>query len=288
MNQSPFTICTFESRRREEMARLIERSGGIAVVAPSMKEIYLTENVVVFEFADRLLAGEFDAVVFMTGVGTEALFETLKTRSLEESVKAALANTLVIVRGPKPFAALSKLKVKSDLRAPEPNTSTELQQEILANHVELAGKRVAVQEYGAPSTDFYNWLSSQGAEVFPVPVYKWGLPDDLEPLRDSIRQTIAGKIDVLLWTSAQQLNHVLETAESLSVKQEWLDAANRCVNGSIGPTASERLVSLGLRPDLEPSHPKMAHLIRETIEQTPAILARKRGPLNADLGRAGQ
>lgn len=268
-------VCSFESRMSEEMARLIERSGAVATNAPSMREIPLEDNHVVYEFAEQLLRGEVPVVVFMTGVGTNALFGALERRALQEQVRTALEKSLVVVRGPKPASALSKLKVRVDLKAPEPNTWVELVAELTRQQIDLRGKQVAVQEYGAPSTPFYAWLEEHGATVLPVPVYRWALPEDVQPLREAIRSTIAGEFDLLLWTSAQQVNHVLEVAESMAVREEWLRAANRCVIGSIGPTASERLRELGLSPDLEPTHPKMAHLVRETLEQAPRLLKGK-------------
>lgn len=258
------------------MARLIERAGGVPTIAPSMREIPLSDNSAVFEFADRLCTGQFPIVVFMTGVGTEAMFSALETRNLVEPVRAALQSALVVARGPKPFAALSKLKIRVDIKAPEPNTWQDMVDEMVRQQVSFDGKVIAVQEYGAPSTDLYQWLESQNASVFPVPVYRWALPEDLTPLKKAIQDTIDGKFDILLWTSAQQINHVLEVAQTMGVQSDWLAAANRCAIGSIGPTASERLRSLGLEPDLEPTHPKMAHLINETLEQAPEILRRKR------------
>ena len=54
---------------------MIERRGGIAIVAPAMREVPLEDNHAALDFAERLLAGEFDVVIFLTGVGTRALFE---------------------------------------------------------------------------------------------------------------------------------------------------------------------------------------------------------------------
>jgi uroporphyrinogen-III synthase len=45
---------------------------------------------------------------------------------------------------------------------------------------------------------------------------------------------------------------------------------------SIGPTTSEALEEFGIKPDLEPSHPKMGFLVQETAQQAAAILAKKR------------
>ena len=276
MSQELLRVCSFESRRRDEMARLIERNGGTPTIAPSMREIPLDQNADAFRFADRLLAGEISIVIFMTGVGTNALFDALSTKQLAEAVRESLLGVTVVARGPKPVAALSTLQIPIAYRAPEPNTWHEIVTILKENDVALSGRTVAVQEYGEPSREFYSWLTDQGAEVLPVPVYKWGLPEDVTPLENAIRSACASDFDVLMWTSAQQVNHCCEIADRLNLKDAWIAAANRCMLASIGPTTSERMQQFGLQPDMEPSHPKMAHLVREALEQAPAVLDRKR------------
>ena len=72
-NTSPsLRVCSFESRKQDEMRSLIERHGGVATIAASMREVPLENNLAVFDFLDRLLVGELDAVIFMTGVGARA------------------------------------------------------------------------------------------------------------------------------------------------------------------------------------------------------------------------
>lgn len=272
--QAALRICSFESRRSSEMESLIARMGGRATVAPSMREIPLEDNPTVFEFADKLLAGEIDVVIFMTGVGTRALAEAWQTRHSLESLLGALEKCQIVVRGPKPTAVLRDWKVRIDVRAPEPNTWREL---LAALDVEfpVAGKRVAVQEYGKPSDNLHRELAERGASVLSVPVYRWALPEDVEPLKRAIRATIAGEHDVLMFTSANQVNNILAVADAMSLHDAWLASANRCVIASIGPTASETLQDVGLAPDVEASPPKMGQLVRQTIETAPSVLARK-------------
>jgi uroporphyrinogen-III synthase len=268
-------VCSFESRRSSEMQSLIERMGARATVAPSMREIPLEDNPAVFQFADELLAGRIDIVIFMTGVGTRALADAWQTRHSFDSFLSALANCQIVVRGPKPTAVLREWKVRIDVRAPEPNTWRELLaaiDDILA----ISDKRVAVQEYGKPSEELHCSLRERGASVLSVPVYRWALPEDVEPLRHAIRVTIAGEFDVLMITSANQVNNILAVAESDGLRDQWLDAARRCVIASIGPTASETLVDEGLSPDVEAFPPKMGQLVKQTLESAPALLARKR------------
>ncbi len=267
-------VCAFESRRGDDIRSLIERQGGVATIAPSMREIALDENPQAFAFAEELLRGQFAVVVFLTGVGARGLLEVLETRYSREALFKALATTTVIVRGPKPAAVLREWQVKFTHQVREPNTWRELL-ELFDTQVPVAGQRIAIQEYGQPNPELYAGLKDRQADVTAVPVYRWDLPADTGPLEAAIRSTIAGEFDVLMWTSSFQLTSVLTVAERLGLQQQWRDAARRCVIASIGPTATEHLTAEGLPPDLEPSHPKMGHLVREALERGAALLAQK-------------
>ena len=170
-----------------------------------------------------------------------------------------------MVRGPKPVAILRQAGIRVDFRAAEPNTWRELLQLIDDTPIPVAGLTVAVQEYGQPQLELTKALEERLAQVVSVPVYKWDFPDDTGPLERSVLSTLAGEFDVLLFTSAQQAVNALEIADRLGVKDAWLAAARKCIIGSIGPTATETLEGLGLRPHLEPSHGKMGHLVIETL-----------------------
>lgn len=274
--RTPLRVLSLESRRADEMRSLIERHGGVATVAPSMREIPLEENPAAFAFGEELLAGRIDVVVFLTGVGAAALMESLETRWLRAEIVSALERCITVVRGPKPTVVLSKWGLRIDHRAPEPNTWRELLS-TLAAAVDLSGRRIAIQEYGKPSDELYRALESRGANLLPVPVYRWSLPVETAPLRDAVHRTIAGDFDLILFTSAQQLHSVLEIAGESGLSSEWLVAANRCVVASIGPTATETLVEGGLGVDLQPSHPKMGPLVKEAIEAGRRLLAGKQG-----------
>lgn len=259
-------LCSFESRRAEEMGRMIEKMGGQPTVAPSMQEVPLEDNPDVFEFADRVFNGSIDAVVFMTGVGAKALLDVVATKYSRAKFLDALRDTTVMIRGPKPAVILKEWDVPYAIRAPEPNTWRELMTEIDGAGFDLAGHSVAVQEYGIANEDFYSALRGRGAEVIPVTVYRWTLPDDTGPIENAIRSTIAAEFDALMFTSANQVRNVLEVATVIGQRDEWLAATKNCVVTSIGPTCSETMKALGLAIDYEASPPKMGPLVRGTLE----------------------
>lgn len=267
------------------MRSLVARMRGEPTVAPSMREIPLGENEAAFRFAEELLAGRIDAVVFLTGVGAEGLLDALGERYEPAAIVAALARVKVIVRGPKPTAVLNKRGVRIDLKAPEPNTWRETA-DAIRGAFDLSGRTIAVQEYGKPNEAFYAELRALGATVVPVPVYRWALPEDTAPLEAAISSAVTGYFDVFAFTSAQQFHHVATVAERMGVRDSLIDAMRSAVVVSIGPTCSETLHEEGLPPDLEASPPKMGPMVRLALEEGRDVLARKRANHGEDAGSA--
>jgi uroporphyrinogen-III synthase len=176
----------------------------------------------------------------------------------------------VVARGPKPVGVLREFGVAITLTVPEPNTWREILHALDQNPQTIPLKRahVAVQEHGVPSRELYAGLAERGAEVFPVPVYKWAPPEDAEPLRAAIRNLALGKFDVVLFTSSVQVHHLFRLADEMGQHQNAANALRRAVIGSIGPVTSETLRDYGITPDLEPSHPKMGFLVKEMSERS--------------------
>jgi len=269
-----------ESRRAPELAKLIATYGGEPIVAPSMREVPLVSNNEALAFVTRLLAGEFDMVVFLTGVGARALLGVAEKAHERNEYVAALQRVRVVARGPKPVAALREIGLTPAITAPEPNTWRELLRALdeaskAPHEIELKGKRIAVQEYGASNPELLDGLGERGAQVTRVPVYQWALPDDLGPLRSAITAIAEGTVDVVLFTTAVQAIHLFQIAAEMKLEEAVRKGLSRTIVASIGPTTSEELERRGIRADLEPSHPKMGFLVKETSEQAPGLLRRK-------------
>jgi uroporphyrinogen-III synthase len=266
-------VVSFESRRAAEMGELIRRQAGVPFVAPSMREAPIENNPEAFAFAERLFGGEFDLMIFLTGVGTRALDKVLASRYPDGKFAEALRKITVAARGPKPVAALREMQVPVTVTAPEPNTWREL----LTALDGRTERRIAVQEYGKSNAELLEALRARGAEVTPVRVYQWDLPEDVAPLREAVHRIAAGRADVAMFTTSIQLPHLFRIAAAERLAEPMQQALRRMVIASIGPTTTETLEEFGLVPDITPSHPKMGFLVKETAEQAGAILERKRG-----------
>jgi uroporphyrinogen-III synthase len=272
-------VLSLESRRAREMAALVTSHGGRPMVAPSMREVPIASNAEALASAEAIARDEFDLVILLTGVGTRALLDVVRSaHGSSDAFVAALRRTKVAVRGPKPAAVLRELQVPAWVAAPEPNTWRELLAAVDAKQQEMSlkGARVAVQEYGESNPELLAGLEAFGATVMPVPVYRWALPEDLGPLQAAIRALAGAELDVALFTTATQVVHLFQVAQAMGLGDAVRDGLRRAVVASIGPTTSEGLREHGIGADMEPSHPKMGLLVREAAERAEGILKTKR------------
>src|SRR5439155_15981909 len=152
----------------------------------------------------RLITGEIDVMIFLTGVGFRHLLAAVEKHVPRERYLNALADITTICRGPKPVAAMSEVGLKATHRVPEPNTWRELLATIDAG-IAVANHTVGLQEYGVTNRSLIAGLEARGAKVANVRVYQWELPADAKPLEENIRAMAGGERDVLLLTSAHQV-----------------------------------------------------------------------------------
>jgi len=275
-NFEGLTVLTLESRRGAEISRLIETYGGKPFHAPAMREIPLASNREALEFGEQLFAGKIDAVIFLTGVGARAISKVLQTAHPAERFLDALRRVTVIARGPKPVAVLREWQVPIAVTAPEPNTWRNVLEAMDTQKLDMRGKQIAVQEYGVSNHELLQGLTERGAQVTRVPVYQWALPEDTAPLRAAVDALIAKQIDVALFTTGVQVQHLLQIAEQAGKKNELVAEMPQVVTASIGPTTSEVLRSHGLAVDMEASHPKMGFLVKEAAEQSASLVGRRK------------
>jgi uroporphyrinogen decarboxylase len=274
-NFANLRVASLESRNAAEMARLIEKFSGRPFVSPSMREVPIEHNREAVDFANRLLTGEIDVMIFTTGVGFRHLLAAVEKHVDRQRYLHSLADITTICRGPKPVAAMAEVELKPTHRVPEPNTWRELLATIDAG-VPIANHTVGLQEYGITNRSLIAGLEARGAKVVNVRVYQWDLPADAKPLEENIRAMVAGERDVAIFTSGHQVANLLRMAQQLGMEQPLREAIERMAVASVGPTTSEMLREHELPVDIEPEHPKMGPLVAAAAEQAASVLERKR------------
>ncbi len=277
-------VVSFESRLAGAMADLISRQGGTPISAPAVREVPLAENPEALKFARELLAGRIDMIVLLTGVGIRALLAAIEGTYPRAEILAALSRIPTIVRGSKSQTVLRELGVPITLAVPEPNTWREILIAIDDAAIPLQGRRVAVQEYGRSNPELVAGLMARGASVMRVSVYRWALPEDCGPLRSAIKAITLREVDLVLFTTAVQVDHLLQVAAESGLEESLRAGLRDAVVASIGPTCSRAMREHGLVVDLEPEHPKMGPLILTVARHAHVLRRIKQARVVRDAG----
>ena len=273
MSFAGLRVLSLESRRAKDIEAMIRRLDGDAFVAPSVQERALEDHGDAVRFVERLEADEFDLVICMTGAGLAFLRDVVQTHMPVERLAAALRRVSIIRGGPKPVPLLRAMNVAVHVVVPEPNTW----KEIVAAVIVRPERRIAVQEYGRPNLEMNAALERLGAQVTPIAIYRWELPDDREPLREAARRLAARTIDVVIFTSSIQLDHLLEIARELGIETQVLEALrDDLAIASVGPVMTATLEAYGIPADIIPNHPKMGPLVKAASESAAAVLRSRR------------
>jgi len=281
-NFNGLRILSLEARRAIETAKLIRTYGGEPLVASAMREVSLDSQEPILDFADALIKGAFDLVVFTTGVGVKALIKTVSKHVDREQFLAALREIKIAARGPKSSSALRELQVPISVVAPEPFTWRALMAALESKlGTSLSGMNIAVQEYGTSNPELLTALAERSISLTRLPVYQWALPEDTQPLREAVIALAHGHVDVVLFMNAGQVMHLFLMAERMGYVESLYEGFRSTVVGSIGPSTTEGLSAYGIVPDYEPTQSKMGFLVKELAERSAELLEQKRNA--ADL-----
>lgn len=276
-NFNGIRVLSLESRRAVEAGKLIRTYGGEPLTAPAMREIPVNSDQAAIEFAEALIAGAFDLVIFTTGVGVRTLIKTVSEHIDREKFLAALRSVKIAARGPKSSSALREFGIPITVISPEPFTWRALVQALEAKFGSaLTGMNVAVQEYGTSNPELLTALAEKSVSITRVLVYQWALPEDVQPLREAVIALAHGHVDVVLFMNAGQVAHLFLIAERMGYTDALLEGFRSTVIGSIGPSTTEGLSMYHLAPDFEPSQSKMGFLIKEIAENAESLLRQKR------------
>jgi len=197
--------------------------------------------------------------IFQTGVGTRALFQTTDSLGLTDRLRAVLSSATVVVRGPKPTAALRSRNVRIDLSARDPFTTHEVLEALASTPLE--GERVIVQRYGGANAELEGALVTQGAEIVDIPTYRWALPENTQPMVALIDALERREIDAVAFTNAAQVHNLFAVASDRQRADALRDGLAATLIASVGPVTSEALHEFGLDASIEASPPKLGPLV---------------------------
>jgi len=258
------TIAIVEHRFTKEFSTLLERFGASVYACPLLEEKPVENREELEEFVRQLVAGKFDAMIFLTGVGARFLVSAAESVGLKNQFLQALDKMTIVVRGPKPVAALRQFGVHVDV-IPE-NPTTEGVIDALRTQ-DLAGRRVGLQLYGTPNPQLVSALEAKGTKVTPVQVYAYGAAADSGAVEALITKIMNGDVQAIAFTSAPQVRMLFDFAQQLGRSEALANQLrNKVVVASIGEVTSGALGEQGLAPKIVPNQSKMGALAQAVAD----------------------
>jgi uroporphyrinogen-III synthase len=237
------TIALAEGRQLEELVRLLEAEGAVALRYPLLSILDAPDAAPVLEWIRDLIAGRFSLAILMTGEAVRRMLALASREKLHDDFVAALGRTPTLTRGPKPALALKEIGLAATKTARAPTTDgviATLRQET------LAGKMIGYTLSGVPNPTLEGFLTEAGATPRAVLPYVYAPGSSKDRVGELIGKLAAGSIDVLLFTSSPQIDRLFEVGKELGVESELAAGLRRVRIAAVGPVVAETLRARGL------------------------------------------
>jgi uroporphyrinogen-III synthase len=258
------TIAILEHRFTREFSTLLERFGAAVYACPLLEEKPVENRQELESFVHQVTSGNLDAMIFLTGVGARFLISASESIGLKNQFLEALNKLTIVVRGPKPVAALRQFGVRVDVIPENPTTEGVIETLRIQN---LQGRRVGVQLYGTPNPQLVSSLESRGAIVTAVQVYAYGAAADTTAVNALIGKIVSDEVQVIAFTSAPQVRMLFDLVRQVGRLEDVIaKLKGSIVIASVGEVTSRALEEQGLLPKIVPKQPKMGVLAQAIAE----------------------
>jgi len=279
MHLKGLTVGITGSRRASELAQLVSTFGGIPYVAPTIGiDVQEDVELQVDVLARRIVGGECEYAVFMTGPGVYLLMSKAEQLGVLREVVDGLNRLSVVARSHKPQKVLERYGVRVSLVPPD-NTAEGIAAEM--EKLDLRGKRVAILWHGAPVLLLRQALERGGAEVFEAQAYHYSpalaqrgaavlgalgfqyVPPEHQKVLRLIRDVLEGTIHIMTFTSPPSARNLFRLAEEHGLREGLCRQLNASVLVvAVGPPTRRTIEEHGVRVDVMPAVYKLGPMVR--------------------------
>ncbi|MEW2295982.1 uroporphyrinogen-III synthase [Streptomyces sp. NPDC006743] len=261
-----FTVGVTAARRADELGALLQRRGASVVHAPALRIVPLADDGELLAATEEIIGQAPDVVVATTAIGFRGWVEAADGWGLGEALLGRLREVELLARGPKVKGAIRAAGLTEEW-SPASESLAEVLDRLLEQGVD--GRRVAVQLHGEPLPGFVEALRAGGAQVVPVPVYRWLPPEDPGPLDRLLDAAVGGGLDALTFTSAPAAASLLSRARERGLLDALLAAlAHDVLPACVGPVTAVPLQAHGVE-SVQPERFRLGPLVQVLCQELP-------------------
>ncbi len=276
-----FRIGVTSDRRSGDLIDALARRGAQVLHAPTLRMANAMSDEPVIADTRAIIEARPDVLLATTAYGVRRWFEVADAAGLGEDLVDALADTAILVRGPKARGGIRAAGL-TDVGMSAEETTESLIDEVLATRP--AGLTVAVQLHGFLNPAQLDRLRDAHDRVLTVEPYRWIEPERGDERVDRLIEAVcSGGLDCITFTSAPAVHALFAAAEVRGRYEDLVDAMRGpVVAAAVGPVTAAPLVAAGITP-IQPERYRMGALIRlvcEHLESRGVIrLDTRHGPL---------
>lgn len=239
-----------ESRELDLFAAMLEAQGAVTLRCPLVTILDVEDFAPIEAWLARLIAGEFDDLILLTGEGLRRLLARADHIGKREQAVAAISKLRTIVRGPKPTRVLREIGLTPGITAAAPTSQGIIES---LRKTALAGRTVGVQLYpGAPDV-LTQFLSAAGARVAAVTPYRYASQAEDDRVVEAIKQMADGTIDFVAFTSSPQVQRLVEVARKRGIEGELKQGFAKTRIAAVGPVVGAAIEALGAKVSVQPT-----------------------------------
>lgn len=276
-----FRIGVTSDRRSSDLIDAFERRGARVVHAPTLRIANSQQDGPLLEDTRTMIAAKPDILLATTGYGVRRWFEVAEMAGLGHELTESLAETTILVRGPKARGGIRATGL-NDSGMSDTETTASLVDKVLAEYP--PGLTVGIQVHGHTDERQLDRLRAVHDTVLTVAPYRWIAVDDSdERVYKLIEAICARQLDCVTFTSAPSVHALFGAAEGMGVYPALITALRTNVRAaSVGPVTSIPLIAAGIDP-IQPTRFRMGALIRLVCEQLELVgierIETRHGPL---------
>ncbi|PAE26595.1 MULTISPECIES: uroporphyrinogen-III synthase [Bacillaceae] len=235
-------VALLGSRKIDDISKLVENQGGIAVSRPAQGTALLKDEKLQ-DHVEMLTECNFDWIIFTTGIGVETIYQTALEMNKSDALISSLKKARIASRGYKTANMLKKLNIIPAVRDDDGSMAGLLRE--LSAH-SLDGMKVALQLHGDPAPHLKQWLENNQADYEEILPYTH-IPPEEKVMNLLLSEILDGKFDSIFFTSTPQVRNLFSFARQKNAEVQLKTCfSDQAVALSVGKVTAQALHEEGV------------------------------------------